>query len=346
MNPDPFNTPALRPPDGVEPKFRDYYPVGGGQIAVATVLLTLSTAGVICRSYTRACLLKQFDFSDWSLIFALVLFAAFTALKLIANTYGQGHHQWNVNIVTIQHFLLICQLLTLRVQFSNLVEIFYCPTMLFAKYSVLRQIEVIFYKNQHKKLASKVIWTLIVANSMIYVSLFVTFLLACVPRSKISNPNVKGHCIDTHASILASSVINVVSDFTILIIPLAVVWQLQLRPKAKIGLSFIFAVGIFATIACIVRLYYGIRLTLSDDATFLIEGVGTWAIVEFTTVILVACFPMLPRLCKEFTKRRNDSSFELVEGNYAGSKKKSDHAPQMPNYDVGDGSSTRQLFQV
>ncbi|KAI8953070.1 hypothetical protein F4801DRAFT_153780 [Xylaria longipes] len=337
MDTDPYYTPALRPPNGVEPNFRDYYPVKGSQVALATVLLTLSTGGVLARSYTRARILKQFDLSDWALIFALLFFAAFTALKLVANTYGQGYHQWDVNLVTIQHFLLI----------QNLVETLYCPTMLFAKYTVLRQIELIFYKHQHKKLASKVISGLIWANSIFYVTIFFTFLFACVPRAKISNPTLEGRCIDTHASVLATSVINVVSDLTILIVPLVAVWQLQLQPRAKFGISIVFAVGIFATIACIVRLYYGVKLTRSEDGTWLIEGVGTWAIVEFATVILVACFPLFPRLYKQLLNRGKDSSFELV-GDYGSYKKKSSHLPRprTPTSDGGDGSSTKQLYQV
>ncbi|KAI1746694.1 hypothetical protein F4782DRAFT_523668 [Xylaria castorea] len=272
-----------------------------------------------------------------ALIFALLFFAAFTALKLVANTYGQGYHQWDVNLVTIQHFLFT----------QNLVETLYCPTMLLAKYTVLRQIELIFYKHQHKKLASKVIWCLIWANSIFYVTIFFTFLFACVPRAKIFNPNLDGRCIDTHASVLATSVINVVSDITILIIPLVAVWQLQLRPRIKFGISIVFAVGIFATVACIVRLYYGIELTRSEDGTWLIEGVGTWAIVEFATVILVACFPLFPRLYKQLINRGKDSPFELVE-DYGSNKKYSNNLPRplTPTFDGGDGSSTKHLYHV
>ncbi|KAI3317590.1 hypothetical protein HD806DRAFT_514512 [Xylariaceae sp. AK1471] len=336
MDTDPYHTPALHPPDGVEPKFRDYYPVKGSQVALATVLLALCAGGVLARSYTRARILKQFDLSDWALILALLFFVAFTALKLVANTYGQGYHQWDVNIVTVKSFLLI----------SNLVETLYCPTMLFAKYTVLRQIEVIFYKHQYKKGGSRIIWGLIWANSIFYVSIFFTFLFACIPRAKISNPSLEGHCIDAKASILATSAINVVSDTTILIIPLVAVWQLQLRPRAKFGISIVFAVGIFATIACIVRLYYGIELARSEDATWLIEGVGTWAIVEFATVILVACFPLFPRLYKQLLKHDKHLPFESA-GAYRCNKKKPSHlSPRAPTSDGGDGSSTIELCQM
>ncbi|KAI0159776.1 hypothetical protein GGR57DRAFT_458656 [Xylariaceae sp. FL1272] len=302
MDTDPYHTPALSPPAGVEPEFRNYYPITGSQIALNTVILTLCVLGVSARSYTRACILRNFDLSDCILILALLFFAGFVSLKLVANTYGQGHHQWDVNVVTIEKFLF----------FQNLIETLYCPTMLFAKYTVLRQIETIFYKHQHQKAAFRVIWGLIWANAVFYITIFFTFLFACVPRNKIWNSTVNGHCIDVRASVLATSVINVVSDTTILITPLVAVWQLHLRTKSKLGISVVFAVGIFATAAAIVRLYYGVKLTRSGDATWLIEGVGTWAIIEIATVILVACFPLFPRLYKHLFQRDDAQPFQLM----------------------------------
>jgi hypothetical protein len=71
-----------------------------------------------------------------------------------------------------------------------------------------------------------------------------------------------------------------------------------------------------ACIASIVRLIYSIRLTQTEDITWAIAPVGMWASVfeqakmsssntynrlaEFATVILVGCFPVLPRCWKHF----------------------------------------------
>ncbi|KAI0406928.1 hypothetical protein F4802DRAFT_555063 [Xylaria palmicola] len=336
MNSDPYHTPALHPPDGVEPEFHDYYPIRGSQIALATVFLTLSSAGVIARSYTRARILNEFDLSDWALILSLLLFAAFTALRLVSRTYGGGYHQWDVNVVTIQSFLYI----------ENLVEALYSPTMLFAKYTVLRQIKVIFYQHQREKLASKVIWGLIVANSIFYVSVFFGTLFSCIPRAKIFNPSVEGWCSNQDVGYLVTSAINVVSDFTILIIPLVALWQLQRRPRAKFGAYAAFAVGVLATVACIVRLYYSIQAMRSRDFTWFIESVGNWAIVELSTVILVACCPLFPRFYKHLLKHDKTSPLESME-NYGNNRMVSSHLPrQTPISNVGDTSSTEQLWQV
>ncbi|KAF2965605.1 hypothetical protein GQX73_g7967 [Xylaria multiplex] len=230
----PNDTPALNPPFSIEPTLLDQYPITSSQAALAAVTLTfLSGRGGHTDLYTGE-----------------LFFAAFTGVKLAANTYGQGQHQWNVSVTNLSHILLL----------ANLLEILYGPTMFFAKYTVLRQIESIFYRHQQ-----------------------------------------------------TTSAINVVSDISILIIPTVAVWNLQLTPKKKLGVSVVFAVGIFACIACIVRLYYSVKLTQSEDATWHIEPVGSWALAEFTTVILVACFPMLPRLFIELRNRNRAPHYELSD---------------------------------
>ncbi|KAF3764060.1 hypothetical protein M406DRAFT_356413 [Cryphonectria parasitica EP155] len=65
--------------------------------------------------------------------------------------------------------------------------------------------------------------------------------------------------------------------------------------RRKIGVIAIFAVGLLACVASIVRLVYSIQLTQTADETWAIDPVGIWAFVEFTTVILSGCFPILPR---------------------------------------------------
>ncbi|KAI0482604.1 hypothetical protein GGR56DRAFT_620761 [Xylariaceae sp. FL0804] len=127
---------------------------------------------------------------------------------------------------------------------ANFLEILYGPTMFTAKYVVLKQIEDIFYRHRRQTLASKVIWGLIGANLIFYAALFFAFIFACVPRDKIANPLLPGRCIDTNASIIATSAINVVSDLTILLIPLAAVSHLQLPARTKIGVAGVFAVGV------------------------------------------------------------------------------------------------------
>ena len=66
----------------------------------------------------------------------------------------------------------------------------------------------------------------------------------CTPRKKIWNPLLPGHCFNVDASIQASAIFNVFSDFAILILPIRSVWRLHLPLKKKILMTMIFATGL------------------------------------------------------------------------------------------------------
>lgn len=52
-----------------------------------------------------------------------------------------------------------------------------------------------------------------------------------------------GHCFDGNASYKGSGVFNVLSDFAILIIPMPVLWNLQMSLERKIMTMGVFATG-------------------------------------------------------------------------------------------------------
>lgn len=69
----------------------------------------------------------------------------------------------------------------------------------------------------------------------------------------------KGHCLNIDAIINITyvySAITIVTDFTFALLPVHIVWQLQVDTKTKVVLVPVFAVACIASIACVVRLKY------------------------------------------------------------------------------------------
>ncbi|KAI0530071.1 hypothetical protein GGR58DRAFT_494706 [Xylaria digitata] len=258
--------------------------------SVITPILTLG--GIGARTYTKAAVMRQFDHTDWVLLLAGALFMAFVSVEI---------YVWKMPTPSTGEAML----------FFNILEIIYCPTMFFAKYVVLRQIELIFFNHLRKALAFTAIRILIWANLFFYFASFLSFLLACIPRTKILNPTAPGVCIDTVNSTIITGVINVISDITILVTPIAVIWGLQMPFKRKIGAAAVFGVGVLATATSVVRLYYSTQLTLTNDVWRAIIPVTSWALGEFATVILVACFPYFPRLYKHLSDKDQKSTYPI-----------------------------------
>ncbi|KAI0185626.1 hypothetical protein EV127DRAFT_485066 [Xylaria flabelliformis] len=267
------NTPALKPPDGEQPNFVNPYSTHHGLIIAASISLFVCVLSAAIRVYVRALLLRQFDLTDGALLISLAFMIVFAGLSISTGTYGQGSHQWNVTVASLMKLLEIL----------NILEIFYALVTLFAKYVVLRQIETLFYHHRRDSLGYKVLWALIWANIAYYIALAFSFIFACVPREKIWNPDVEGHCVNTNASIISAGLINVLSDVTILLLPITAILGLNLPAKAKIGALAVFAV----------------------------EPLFQELHVEFATVFLVACAPLFPRLFRHLQGKAENQSYPL-----------------------------------
>ena len=69
-------------------------------------------------------------------------------------------------------------------------------------------------------------------------------IIMCSPREKIWNPLIStGHCYNANAAYMATGIFNVISDFSILILPMIPISKLQMPLKKKIMMIAIFAAG-------------------------------------------------------------------------------------------------------
>ncbi|KAI1208290.1 uncharacterized protein F4807DRAFT_158795 [Annulohypoxylon truncatum] len=289
---DPSKTPALRPPPGVEPNFTNPPSLQPERIAVSSICLAICIIFVIARTYTRV-RLNTFNLDDCVYLFALASFIAYIGLLIYVGEIADGRHQWDVTIANASKCL----------KFENITIIMYCVTLFPLKYVVLRQIELIFFDHRRNTFTYKAIWTLIWLTFLFTLSFGISFIFACVPRKKIWEPDIEGHCINTKSTTVGGCAVNMVIDYLILIIPLAAVSRLQLSTARKLRAAAVFTVGILACASSTVRLYYTVKLFQTEDRTWAFAPVGQWTVAEFTTLFLVACFPYVPRLYQLLSKR-------------------------------------------
>ncbi|KAL2830900.1 hypothetical protein BDW59DRAFT_177592 [Aspergillus cavernicola] len=311
--PDLNTVPALEPPPGHTSNLDNPYSLRNYMYATAGVTLALSTIAVLLRVFMKARVLRRMQLEDYILALSLIGFYAFTGLMIEAVHSGQGTHQWNVSTAHLQDV----------VRLSNIIEIIYCPTILGAKVAMLLQMKRIFIISKKGKL----FWLheiLLWANIPCYLAIMLSFILACVPREKLWHPELPGRCISSNSSLIASSALNVVSDITMLFLPLMVILRLQLPPRTKIILGVVFGTGVLGCISSTFRLAYGVLLTQTDDFTWGIAPVGLWAIGEICSVILSGAIPLLPGFIK-FVRGQDASGSGPSYGN-AGSSRRQGHS--------------------
>jgi hypothetical protein len=68
-------------------------------------------------------------------------------------------------------------------------------------------------------------------------------IFTCVPVAAFWDVNIHGHCIAHKFLWFFNAAVNIVTDLTILILPMPVLSTLRLPLKQKVGLMFIFALG-------------------------------------------------------------------------------------------------------
>lgn len=87
-----------------------------------------------------------------------------------------------------------------------------------------------------------VIWS----NFLFYFIGTIIEIMLCTPREKIWNPLMTtGHCFNSNAVYMAAGVFNVVSDFSILILPMVTIWRLQMPLRRRLMIMAVFAIGVW-----------------------------------------------------------------------------------------------------
>ena len=115
--------------------------------------------------------------------------------------------------------------------------------MFCAKFSVFKQMERIFSGKQ-KNVVYWWIRILIWANFFAYLGILFAAAFACVPRRKLWDPSVPGRCISTNSELIATSILNIVSDWSALLLPNLAIWKLQMAVKRKLSIAALFGVGL------------------------------------------------------------------------------------------------------
>ena len=116
----------------------------------------------------------------------------------------------------------------------------YCPVVLITKLSILIQLLHIFAPTRAGATYYQchfMIWF----NVLFYTAIFFAAIFECIPRAKFWNPTIPGTCVDMIGINITTSVINAISVFVLLLLPIICDWKLQMNLRNKLGVSAVFA---------------------------------------------------------------------------------------------------------
>jgi hypothetical protein len=113
-----------------------------------------------------------------------------------------------------------------------------------------------------------------------------------------------GSCVEAQIQLIGLGVLNIVTDFMLIILPLPVIFKLKAPTSRKIQLIVLFTLGIFIILITVIRLPIN-----SHNATSQVNRT-TWASTELLTAAIVV---NAPTLYSFWNKRRRENSAPPIQ---------------------------------
>jgi hypothetical protein len=157
------------------------------------------------------------------------------------------------------------------------------------------------------------------------IAILIVAIVQCQPFSYFWNqyvdPTARGRCINIAAFYVGNGAANVITDFIILIIPIPIIWNLQMPIMERLSVLGIFLLGglyvffLFYPVstngtaissvcgAGVVRLFFLTKMFKSADFTWNMSQAFIWSSVEPNIGIFCACLPTIRRLVRRCLPR-------------------------------------------
>ncbi|PTU23610.1 hypothetical protein P175DRAFT_0433060 [Aspergillus ochraceoroseus IBT 24754] len=251
--------------------------------------LILSTTAVGLRLLSRKITKSRMYLDDHLIILALIFKygCSFGAVGMLYN--GLGTHIW----------LVPAERLTTYLEIVYAGSFLYTGCITFIKLSILS-----FYKRLFP--VKPMVIAVNLVGSLVILWCFSVCLvggLVCIPVDKLWNPAIVGGCLDLAKFYYGLQIPNIATDAIILVMPMKIVWGLQMAKAQKVILCGIFMVGALTLIFDMIRLAVMIRLSQEgDDVTYNQTPASAWTCIEAAVGIMAACLPSLRPLLTTFNK--------------------------------------------
>ncbi|RAL14059.1 PTH11-like integral membrane protein [Aspergillus homomorphus CBS 101889] len=277
---------------------------GRGQraLVVTAVLTGFSVLTVAMRMYARVGLMKLKGREDYMILISLVLSCTYLGLVGAEVHFGLGRHS-----SALPDHVLKDQLKRLWASIP-----FYNASLVFTKFSILFQYLRIF-PDRRFRLACYVVLGIVAAYGTWAV---VSGFLNCVPVARFWDRTVSGYCLSFEAVWFFNASMNIVTDVTLLVMPMPLLSRLQLPRAQKFALMGVFAIGGLVVITSILRLSSLHAVSLSKDTSWSNVGAAYWTAAECNVAIICACLPFLrPLVSRLFPKFLSTDSYNRYTRN-------------------------------
>ncbi|KAF5001741.1 hypothetical protein FDECE_10874 [Fusarium decemcellulare] len=284
-------SPALAPPDGVEPQFDN--PPNGNVLAwaVTTFCMVVATFCMLLRAYGRLWLERKVFVEEVLMILAYGAYWG-TAYAGYALIWSPGYyvHTWNLRLGDL-------------VEPLYLILIYGCcysAVLPLIKTAILLDWCRVFVPG--RKLKSPFWWAcmaLVFLQCAWGIACIILLNLQCRPHRAIWEFYLPSKCFPLPRVMLGSASVQVATDILMALLPQRIIWGLNMNWQRKIGIALVFGVGLIACIAACFRLDHTITFAKEADTMWFIGPLLFWACAEMTCGFFILSVTTLPRILAE-----------------------------------------------
>ncbi|MCJ1456330.1 hypothetical protein MMC28_006691 [Mycoblastus sanguinarius] len=253
----------------------------------------------------------------------IVLITIVVALRLVSRKISRADVWWDDGFVILSlgssYALLIVDLTSTKYgvgdqsfypsKFSTFSKFIYTSLILYPiaitsiKTSILLFYIRLFGVHRPFEIAVYVTQTVVIAWCL--ASLLMA-IFQCEPISDFwASQEARTNCTAANALLVATAVPNTVIDFVILVLPLTMVWKLQLSIRRKVALTSSFLIGTLVCVASIMRLLAVAQVNKPQrgDSDWKYARPLIWSNAETSIGIICACLPTLHPLLHAVSER-------------------------------------------
>ncbi|KAH7329669.1 hypothetical protein B0I35DRAFT_474242 [Stachybotrys elegans] len=285
---DVLNSPALKAPEGITSNIEN--PPNHNDLghALLIVYMILVIASALMRGSARLLTPELIKLQDYIALAALAFFGTYMWLNFwFMDVCGFFVHQWDI---TLRQFFDVLRIVFLA---SNM----YDCTMLSLRVAILLEWVTIFSPpGSQRRWLYLTCMSVMGFNILYFICSTTAHNFECIPYERIWNRTIPGACADFRPEYVVTSSINLVTDLVIFLVPQRTIWGLQMSLKKKLGLAFVFFVGMLGCACAAIRFVQSTIYSGTDDTAYSITGITLTNTAEMTCGFLVFCVPSSVKL--------------------------------------------------
>ncbi|KAG6228244.1 hypothetical protein E4U34_004678 [Claviceps purpurea] len=298
-------------------------------VITCIAMLVTSWIAVGIRTFTRVFLMKGYQADDILMLIAQAVFTVTCSIQFVGVQSGVGRH--NASFTNEDD-------LVAAIMWQALGVAIYILNMMFIKLSI----GVFLLRIATQKAYIWAIRIVLVIITLWSIGLFIWNLFQCTPIEKQWDFRITdGQCAGAGEVLTAAyalSVMTIVTDWFFALIPIPMLWGVKMSTQAKTTVILILSLGIFASVATLIRFRFLTSIERTDDILFRATNASIWSLVEVGVAIIASSLATVRPLLRSLKIRGFVSvdKFPLVETSSPGRGSRKVPDSMIPDIDTYD----------